>query len=106
MLTPRPSRSSRTRSGTQLSAVRQQIDQIDVQVLRLLSRRAQLALDIGRIKHRRKWPVFDATREASVLRYVQDANVGPLSASAVRRVFQAILRECRRRERSPRRHAR
>ena len=86
--------------GSKLSAVRRRIDRLDERLLRLLSQRARLALDIGRIKKRRKWPVFDASREAVVLRHVARVNTGPLSARAVHRIFQAILREYRRRERS------
>lgn len=83
-----------------LAAIRTRIDRLDEQLLRLLNQRARLALQIGRIKHRRKWPVYDAGREASVLRHVTGANAGPLSSGAVRHVFQAILCECRRRERA------
>ena len=83
-----------------LPLLRRRIDSIDLQFLRLLNRRARLALEIGRIKHHRKWPVYDVEREAAVLRHVIHANSGPLSANAVRHVFQAILRECRRRQRS------
>ena len=83
-----------------LSEVRRRINRLDEQLLRLINRRAALALAIGRIKKRRKWPVFDAAREAFVLRHVMDANRGPLSPRAVRHVFQAILCECRRRERA------
>ena len=92
----------RNKSAT-LSAVRRQIDRLDAQLLRQINRRAVLALKIGRIKKRRKWPVFDASRELFVLRHVAQANRGPLSAGAVRHVFQAILVECRRRQRARRR---
>ena len=85
---------------SKLSGVRRRIDRLDLQLLRLLNQRARLALVIGRIKKRRKWPVFDARREAAVLSHVIRANRGPLSSAAVRHIFQAILCECRRRERS------
>ena len=85
--------------GSKLSAVRRQIDRLDQRLLRLLNQRARLALEIGRIKKRRKWPVFDAYRETFVLRHITRANHGPLSARAIRHIFQAILSECRRRER-------
>ena len=88
------------RSGSKLAVVRRRIDRLDRQLLRLLNQRVQFALEIGRIKRRRKWPVFDARREAVVLRHVTRANRGPLSPRAVQHVFQAILSECRRRERS------
>ena len=86
-----------------LATVRQRIDRLDKQLLRLLNHRAELALLIGHIKKRRKWPVFDANREAFVLRHVMDANRGPLSARAVHHVFQAVLCECRRRQQVRRR---
>lgn len=86
-------------SKANLVSVRRRIDRLDLQLLRLLTRRANLALAIGRIKKRRKWPVFDAGREAFVLARVTRANHGPLSDRAVRLVFQAILTQCRRRER-------
>ena len=85
--------------SSKLSTVRRRIDRLDQRLLRLLNQRARLALETGRIKTRRKWPVFDAYRETFVLRHVTRANAGPLSARAVRRIFQAVLRECRRRER-------
>ena len=91
---------SKGRGAEALSAIRARIDRLDEQLLRLLNQRARLALDIGRVKHRRKWPVYDAGREASVLRHVTQASAGPLSQAAIRHVFQAILCECRRRERA------
>jgi chorismate mutase len=99
--------SSRRRQGPALLSVRRRIDRLDGQLLRLLNRRARLALAIGRIKKRRKWPVYDARRETSVLRRVLSINPGPLSAAAVRHIFQAILTQCRRRERrADKRHQR
>lgn len=83
-----------------LPSLRKRIDRLDRRILRLLNRRAMFALAIGCLKHRRKWPVFDAAREASVLRQVLQTNGGPLSSAAVRHIFQAILCECRRRQRS------
>lgn len=94
---------SARRSRAKLASVRKQIDRLDLQVLRLLNRRARMALQIGRIKKRKKWPVYDARREAFVLRRVVQANGGPLSRVAVRQVFKTILTQCRRRERSSRR---
>ena len=88
------------RSGVHLAAVRRRIDHLDLHLLRLINQRAQFALEIGQIKQRRKWPVFDVKRETSVLRHITQANRGPLSTRAVQHVFQAILCECRRRERS------
>jgi chorismate mutase-like protein len=86
------------RARGRLTAVRRRIDQLDERLLRLLNARARLALEVGRVKHRKKWPVYDPAREAFVLRHVARANRGPLSSAAIRRVFQAVLTQCRRRE--------
>ncbi len=97
---------NRKQSGKPLASVRRRIDRLDARLLRLINQRAHMALEIGRIKKRRRWPVFDPHREAFVLGHVSKANRGPLSARAVEHIFQAILCECRRRERaSKRRHA-
>ncbi len=97
---------SARRSRAKLASVRKQIDRLDFQLLRLLNRRACMALQIGRIKKRKKWPVYDARREAFVLRRVAQANSGPLSSAAVRQIFQTVLTQCRRRERSSRKGSR
>ena len=93
-------------SPARLSSVRRHIDRLDLQLLRLLNRRARFALEIGRIKKRRKWPVFDVRREEAVLRHVAQANRGPLSGRAVQQIFQSILTQCRRRERDGKRKRR
>ena len=88
------------RSPNKLSTVRRRIDRLDERLLRMLNTRAALAQEIGHIKHRKKWPVFDPKREAFVLRHIGKRNHGPLSEPAIRHIFQAILCECRRRERA------
>jgi chorismate mutase len=87
------------RPGARLVAVRRRIDRLDEQLVRLINRRASMALTIGRMKKRKKWPVFDAKREAFVLRHVVSSSRGPLSHAAVRKIFKTILSQCRRRER-------
>lgn len=68
--------------------------------MRLLNRRARLAVEVGRIKRGRRLPVFDGRREEAVVRHVIRANRGPLPSSALRTVFRQILRHSRRLEAS------
>ncbi len=86
-----------------LAHVRKQIDRLDERLLALISRRASMALLIGRIKRQAKWPVYDARREGFVIRHMIQQNRGPLSPGAIRHIFQAVLSECRRRQRPIRR---
>ena len=81
---------------------REEIDRIDGELLRLLNRRARLALEIGELKARAGLPVKDEGREREVLSRSSNANSGPLGQNSVARIFRRIIRESRRVEESAR----
>ncbi|MEZ0233279.1 MAG: prephenate dehydratase [Methylophilaceae bacterium] len=72
---------------------RDQIDAIDEQLLKLINQRAQLAREIGNLKH--GGPIYRPEREAQVLRRLVEANDGPLSAEAVTAIFRSVMSNCR-----------
>ena len=78
-----------------LPSLRKRIDRLDLQLLRLLNRRAQLALRVGRIKRQRRQPVFDPRRERVLLRQIVQANQGPLPKGSIHALFRIILRQSR-----------
>jgi chorismate mutase/prephenate dehydratase len=78
-----------------LTPLREQIDGIDRQVLDLVSRRAQLAAEVGRLKLANSSPVYRPEREAEVLRSVVAGNPGPLAPDAIELIFRAIISACR-----------
>lgn len=82
--------------GTTISDWRAQIDMIDTELLRLLNRRAQLAIEIGALKRRDASPLCDPVRERQVLIRVHGANGGPLDDEAVTKIFRCIIDESRR----------
>jgi chorismate mutase len=75
---------------------RKEIDDIDVELLRLLNMRARLAMKVGALKHAANLPFCDPERERSVLERLQEMNCGPLDERAVEKVFRRIIRESRR----------
>jgi chorismate mutase len=82
--------------------LRRRIDELDEQLVRLLNERAACALEIGRIKQRLQIEIYQPAREAEVLRHVQACTTamgGPLSPSALARLFERIIDEARRLER-------
>ena len=83
-----------------LSRLRTQIDQVDQKLLRLLNRRARLALKIGEIKRRQGSPVFDGKRESDIVKRLNRMNRGPFPSAAVRQIFRGIFRISRTLERS------
>ena len=79
---------------------RAEIDAIDEELLRLLNRRAKLAVQVGMLKRGEGWPLCDPQRECEVLERARHENNGPLDDRAVARIFRRIIRESRRVEAS------
>ena len=78
---------------------RDKIDDIDRQLVVLLNERAKCSLNIGKLKRQMSLPIYDPRRESIVLQQVMDLNQGPLTADAVKRLFERIIDENRRLER-------
>ena len=75
---------------------RTEIDEIDRELLRLLNRRARLAMKVGALKRVAGLPCSDPERERVVLSTLQQANGGPLETRAITKLFRRIIRESRR----------
>jgi chorismate mutase len=82
-----------------VDALRRQIDDLDEQLVKLLSARAACALQVGREKKLLGLEIYQPSREADVLRHVQAINPGPLNDAAIKRLFERIIDEARRLER-------
>jgi len=72
---------------------REQIDDLDEKILKLLSDRARLSIDIAQIKLKKKLPVFVPERENELLDKIIEQNTGPFDADAIRNIFNAIMNE-------------
>jgi chorismate mutase len=78
-----------------LAENRAKIDAIDVRLVELLNQRAAAAQEIGHAKEAAKMAIYEPKREDDVFRNVLAANTGPLSADALKRVFERIIDEMR-----------
>jgi chorismate mutase-like protein len=76
---------------SELTDIREKIDTIDSQLLKLLNERATLALEVGRIKSRDGLPIYAPDREASLLRSLCERSEGPLSGGAIRAIYREIM---------------
>ena len=79
--------------------LRQRIDWLDEQLVRLLNARAECALQLGHLKKALGMEIYQPAREQQVLGNVQRLNTGPLDDGAIRRLFERIIDEARRLER-------
>ncbi|MGH8503056.1 MAG: prephenate dehydratase [Gammaproteobacteria bacterium] len=79
-----------------LNTARERIDEVDAEILRLISERAELALRVARIKRQihADAPCYRPEREAEVLRRVLARNQGPLSEEEMARLFREIMSAC------------
>ncbi len=84
---------------TLLKPLRDQIDDIDMQILDLLNRRAKVAQDVGKVKNRTNAPIYRPDREAQVLRRIAAQNPGPLNSSDLQTIYREIMSACRSLER-------
>jgi len=80
----------------ELQRLRAEIDRIDEEMLGRLSRRAEIAHEIGRIKNGNGpgAPIYRPEREAQVLRRIAELNKGPLASETVTRLFREIMSAC------------
>jgi chorismate mutase len=82
-----------------VEALRDEIDQIDEVIVRLLDRRARCAYAIGRVKREQQRPIYEPAREAAVLAHVRQVNEalgGPLDGDAIGRLYERVIDEARR----------
>ncbi len=79
---------------------RRRIDEIDRKLVELLNERSRCALEIGKLKHAANLPLYQPEREKEVLQNAEQSNPGPLTNSAIRRLFERIIDEARTAERA------
>lgn len=87
--------------GDDLERVRQRIDVIDRELLRLISERARCAQEVGHIKSNsgpagspERNQFYRPEREATILRGIRERNPGPLGDEEVLRLFREIMSAC------------
>ncbi len=74
-----------------LNTLREKIDALDVELIRLLNERAVVAQEIGEVKHREGLPIYAPEREEQVLRGLVERSQGPLKSEAIRAIYREIM---------------
>ncbi len=75
-----------------IQTLRRQIDEINLQILELLNKRAAIASEIGRLQTELGVQLYDPQREAEMLNALQLANQGPFSNDVVKHLFKEIFK--------------
>jgi chorismate mutase/prephenate dehydratase len=83
-----------SKTANALRTLRERVDKLDHQILKLINDRASLAVDIGRLKADQGGDIFSPAREEEVLKNVLEINSkngGPLPDVTVRAIFREIM---------------
>lgn len=86
-----PAAASGAESEKALTKYRARIDAIDARIVSLLNERAQVVKEIGRVKQQAGLPVSSPKRAEQVLRNAAERSKRPLSAEAIRRIYERLL---------------
>ena len=74
-----------------LEILREKMKEKDKEIVRLLNERAQISVQIGKVKGEGGMQVYDPSQEAKVHGYLQELNSGPLPQKALTTIFREII---------------
>jgi chorismate mutase/prephenate dehydratase len=75
-----------------LKKYRAEIDKIDKGLVDLLNKRAEMVLEIKKLKEKHNLPLYDAKREETLMNNIVNYNKGPLYNDNIIQIFESILR--------------
>lgn len=74
-----------------IEKLRKEINKIDREILRLLNKRAKVAIDIGRTKKKIGLMPYRPERERDIINSLLKVNKGPLNFEAIKNIYREIM---------------
>ena len=81
-----------SRSLSRLDELRSRLDEINLQLLNLMSKRGAIVKEIGEIKKKQGVQKFDPVREREMLEQLVKHNTGPFDDETIRHLFKQIFK--------------
>jgi chorismate mutase/prephenate dehydratase len=78
-----------------LASLRSEIDRVDKELVTLLNRRAEIALQIGQVKQKQGLEIWSPAREDEVIARALAASRGPMPAETLRLIFRELMSSSR-----------
>ncbi len=72
--------------------LRKQLDEVNLQLLELINKRAELVQEIGQVKKQQGVNRFDPVRERDMLDLIAEKNTGPFETSTLQHIFKEIFK--------------
>lgn len=79
-------------SNTELELLRQQADELNLQILKLINERGAVVKEIGKAKEAQGVNRFDPVRERTMLNNIIENNDGPFENSTIQHIFKEIFK--------------
>ncbi len=70
---------------------RRKIDELDRQLVTLISERARCAVEIGKLKQTSSLPIYEPDRERIIFNNIQRENHGPLTEVQLRQIYERLV---------------
>ena len=90
-MTDRAKKTRKRKTKESLTSLRQEIDDLDRQIVELLNQRAEVVIRIGRAKQADGTPVYAPDREHMVLQRLSDLNRGPLPQQTLKAIYRELM---------------
>lgn len=74
-----------------LESLRQKIDEYDRQLVELLNARAQVVIDVGKVKNKDSAPIYAPDREKAVFDRITEMNQGPLPDKCLVAIWREMM---------------
>ncbi len=74
-----------------LEEQRKKIDELDLQLVRLLNERARVVVEIGKLKNKSEKPIYAPDREKQVLEKIINVNAGPLPDKCLIAIWRELM---------------
>lgn len=78
-----------------IKTLRERVNEVDHELVRLLNERAQIVQEMGAYKQEAGLPLFDPKREEELLSKIAEDNPGPIYDSSMRDIFEIIMHRIR-----------
>lgn len=79
-------------SNNELEQLRQQADELNLQILKLINERGSIVKEIGKAKEAQGVNRYDPVRERTMLNQILEANDGPFENSTIQHIFKEIFK--------------
>ncbi len=79
-------------SNGDMQQLREQLDELNLDLLKLINERAEIVQDIGEIKGKQSTRKFDPVRERDMLNHIIKHNDGPFKNATVEHIFKEIFK--------------